>query len=241
MQKPFPITKAMREDVADKLTMQAVAQHGPRLGKALQQINAAYWEQHISKVDAELQIARKRWPGLIQVGVLAAVSTVTPECRPEEDKHTTSLAYFNSRNDRENVFRAKVLGSSAFSTVREFIRPARHYSQSAHELQFRSMEGSVPRLNDMQKLDATDPLVSQARCVAEEFEGVLAAGVAFRRQALDVLMACRTSRQVEDLFPEAAKLLPQPAKNEKAIVPTELAANVRSMLSNGVPPAMASA
>lgn len=239
MQKPFPITNAMREDVADKLTMQAVAQHGPRLGKALQQINAAYWEQHISKVDAELQIARKRWPGLIQVGVLAAVTTVTPKYRHEENESNRHLAYFYSRNERENAFRAKVLGSPDFSTVSEFIRKESHYSQSAHELQFRSVEGSIPRLNDMQLLDATNPLVTQALGVATEFEGVLDAGLAFRRQAMDVLMACRTSRQVEDLFPEAAKLLPQPAKNEKAMVPTELAANVRSMLSNGVPPVMA--
>lgn len=67
------------------------------------------------------------------------------------------------------------------------------------------------------------------------------AAVAFRAQAIDVLLACRTSRQVEDLFPEAAKLLPQPVKNEKALAPTELAANVRNMLNQGVPPVVAQA
>lgn len=62
-----------------------------------------------------------------------------------------------------------------------------------------------------------------------------------RAQAMDVLQACRTSRQVEDLFPEAAKLLPQPVKNGKALAPTELAANVRNMLNQGVPPVVAQA
>lgn len=241
MNKPFHISNAMRDDVADKLTLQAVAQHGPRLGKALEQINSAYWERHISKVEAELQIERKRWPALIQVGVLTAVTTVTPDYQPEENGSTTRLAYFSSRIERENTLRAKVLGSPAFSTVSEFIRKEDRYSSGALTLQFRSMVGSVPRLNEMQRLDHQDPLVAQARGIAAELDGVFAAALAFRRQAMDVLMACRTSRQVEDLFPEAAKLLPQPAKNEKAMVPTELAANVRSMLSNGVPPVMASA
>ncbi|EMO9523705.1 hypothetical protein RJ634_006291 [Pseudomonas aeruginosa] len=74
-----------------------------------------------------------------------------------------------------------------------------------------------------------------------DLAGVIEAAIAFRAQAMSVLLACRTSRQVEDLFPEAAKLLPQPVKEERALAPTELAANVRNMLSQGVPPVLAQA
>ncbi|AVK28929.1 hypothetical protein CSB85_3712 [Pseudomonas aeruginosa] len=85
--------------------------------------------------------------------------------------------------------------------------------------------------------DITDlKLKGLALLICSELESVVEAGLAFRSQAMDVLLACRTSRQVEDLFPEAAKLLPQPVKQDKALAPTELAANVRSMLSKGVPP-----
>ncbi|MCY1461710.1 hypothetical protein D9M71_793930 [compost metagenome] len=70
---------------------------------------------------------------------------------------------------------------------------------------------------------------------------MITAAVNFRRQAMDVLLACKTSRQLEDLFPEAAKLLPRPVKATQSVAPTELAANVRNMLAQGIPPVTAQA
>ncbi|CAC9222516.1 Uncharacterised protein [Pseudomonas aeruginosa] len=52
MQKHFTITQAMREEVADRLTLQAVAQHGPRIAADLQALNDQFWSKHNAAAEA---------------------------------------------------------------------------------------------------------------------------------------------------------------------------------------------
>jgi len=47
MQKHFSITNAMREKAADRLTVQAVAQHGPRIAADLAALNQQFWAKHV--------------------------------------------------------------------------------------------------------------------------------------------------------------------------------------------------
>lgn len=241
--KPFTITNAMRDKVADKLTLQAVAQHGPRIAAYLAALNDQFWTQHRAKVDALPGLCELNWAELIQAGAVAATATCEPyylKPRDGQEPRETQLVavYKEHKADARNALVAKVLGSTAFEGV------SQHLASQSYEghwvLNLKSTTGAVPRLTKMAVI--TDPaLESMALMVCADLSAVVEAAIAFRAQAMDVLQACRTSRQVEDLFPEAAKLLPQPVKNEKALAPTELAANVRNMLSKGVPPVLAQA
>ncbi len=243
MQKPFTITNAMRNKVADQLTVKAVAQHGPRIAADLAALNQQFWAKHVAAVEALPGLSKKHWADLIQAGAVTATASCAPtymQPRKDNDPSEQQLVavYRHYKEDARNALVAQVLGSTAFEGVSRYLE--RQQYDRHWVIGLKSPTGAVPRLNNMRLI--TDPaLESLALLICSELAGVIDAAVAFRAQAMDVLLACRTSRQVEDLFPEAAKLLPQPAKNEKALAPTELAANVRNMLNQGVPPVVAQA
>lgn len=241
--KPFTITNAMRDTVADKLTLQAVAQHGPRIAADLAALNAQFWAKHCAAVEALPGLDKKHWHELMQAGAVTATASCEPHYLvPREDKEpreTQLVAVFKEyKKDQRNDLVERVLGSTAYSGVSQYLTRQRY--EGHWVLSMKSPVGSVPRLNQMALI--TDPVLeTMALMACADLAGVVEAAIAFRAQAMSVLLACRTSRQTEDLFPEAAKLLPQPVKNEKALAPTELAANVRNMLSQGVPPLLAQA
>ncbi len=243
MQKPFTITNAMRNKVADQLTVKAVAQHGPRIAADLAALNQQFWAKHVAAVEALPGLSKKHWADLIQAGAVTATASCEPTyMQPRQDNDPSEqqlvAVYKHYKEDARNALVAQVLGSTAFEGVSRYLE--RQQYDRHWVIGLKSPTGAVPRLNNMRLI--TDPaLESLALLICSELAGVIDAAVAFRAQAIDVLLACRTSRQVEDLFPEAAKLLPQPAKNEKALAPTELAANVRNMLNQGVPPVVAQA
>lgn len=243
MHKPFTITHAMREEVANKLTLQAVAQHGPRIAADLTALNDQFWAKHCAAVDALPGLDKAHWPELIQAGAVAATATCEPyylKPREGDEPMETQLVavYKEYKAEARNGLVSRVLGSTAFEGVSRYLASKRY--EGNWVLTLKSPTGAVPRLTKMAVI--TDPVLeSMALLVCADLAGVVEAAVAFRAQAMSVLLACRSSRQVEDLFPEAAKLLPQPVKNEKALAPTELAANVRNMLSQGVPPVLAQA
>lgn len=243
MQKPFTITHAMRDKVADQLTLQAVAQHGPRIAADLEALNSQFWTKHRTAVDALPGLEKTHWADLIQVGAVTATATCEPHyLKPSEGKEPreTQLVavYKEYKAEARNTLVAKVLGSTAFEGVSRYLTSQRY--EGNWVLNLKSPTGAVPRLTKMAVI--SDPVLeSLALLACADLAGVVEAAIAFRAQAMSVLLACRTSRQVEDLFPEAAKLLPQPVKEERALAPTELAASVRNMLSQGVPPVLAQA
>lgn len=242
MQKHFTITQAMREEVADLLTLQAVAQHGPRIAADLSALNDQFWSKHRSAVEALPGLDKKHWADLIVAGALAAVVKcdvyyMKPRDGMEPTRCGLHLIFHEYKAERRNALVQQIIDSPAYAGVKPFVNRNAH-RDSDWSLRLTNPNGSVPRLVGMDVL--SDPIhETLALLCAQELQGVMKGAEAFRAQAMDVLLACRTSRQVEDLFPEAAKLLPQPVKNEKAVAPTELAANVREMLNAGVPPVVA--
>lgn len=242
--KPFIITNAMRDEVANTLTLQAVAQHGPRIASDLVALNTQFWSIHRDACETLPGITEKHWPELIRLGALTATTTCYPTYEQQQGEGLSPsvvpfvAAAIYYKQDARNALVDRILSSNAFEGVKHFLAENSRYERG-WKIRLISKTGAVPRLNGMDHIPKSlEPL---ALMICGDLESVIKAAVSFRAQAMDVLLACRTSRQVEDLFPEAAKLLPQPVKNEKALAPTELAASVRSMLSKGVPPVTARA
>lgn len=245
MQKHFTITNAMREEVANRLTLQAVAKHGPSIAGDLAALNDQFWAKHCGKVEALPGLVKKHWQALIQAGAVAAIATTWPTYQEERGEGrsaqvcTYCAAPHEYKKDARNALVDLLIHSPAFEGVKRFLAENSRYERG-WKIHLVSPTGSVPRLHGMENIEepAMDAI---AKRICKQMESVIEAAVSFRAQAMDVLLACRTSRQVEDLFPEAAKLLPQPVKNEKALAPVELAASVRAMLTKGVPPVAAQA
>ena len=237
MSKSFPISNDMRKQVADQLTIQAVAKHGPRIAKALVKMNAAFWEAHTAKVDALLKLERSRWPELIGVGMVAAVTSIKAKAGRE------SVISFSGKSgdDPAVVLRRLVLTSKPFEGVRHLVRKDDYYTSTTDVLWFISDSGSIPRLNSMEQIEEQAALIKQAAKIKEDLKEVFAAAEKFRDQVWTILLSVRSSRQLVDLFPEAAALLLQPVKNEQAVAPVELVDSVRGMLNKGVPPIPAQA
>jgi hypothetical protein len=241
MQKPFTINQTMRDQVADQLTAQAIAPHGPRIAADLAALNDQFWAKHRAAVEALPGLDKKHWADLIQAGAVTATANCEPaylKHREEREPSVTQLVAISKhyKADARNALVAKMLGSKPFDGVSRFVTKSRYDGDWV--ICLKSPTGAVPRLKQMDLI--TEPVhEALALLICSELTGVMEAAVSFRQQAMNVLQACRTSRQVEDLFPEAAKLLPQPVKHDKALAPTELAANVRNMLNSGVPPVLA--
>ncbi|MCY1309652.1 hypothetical protein D9M70_597680 [compost metagenome] len=84
-------------------------------------------------------------------------------------------------------------------------------------------------------IKALIPRAKRAKELTGRMLEILEEALVYRGECLDLLNACRTRKQLEELFPEAAALLPAPEPKVKALVPTELAAKVRKQLKEGVP------
>lgn len=229
----FTLTKEMREKVVDQLTVQAVEKHAKKLAASLTKINEEFWRRHCDAVDAVLQIDRARWPELIQAGVVAAASQVIPKVSGQNCPICFPKAGYNDKHGEAlEKTRRLVIRSSAFDSVMSHLN---FDSYRTLELRLRSPNGSVPRLTGMENLPAESGVIARAKKVHNELAAVFEAAHEFHEQATDVLNSCRTSRQLLEIFPEAAKLLPRPVKRNTDLAPAELVESVRGKLKHGIP------
>lgn len=237
MTTTFTLSKEMRAKVADDLTIKAVEKHGARLGKKLGRINDDFWQKHLANVAEILPVAPETYPELIQAGVLTATATCTPSDVDNQYLIAFALSERGSHRQELEVFRL-VLRSQPFSKVADFIKPE-GYRTHHYRLVFNSNAGSVPMLAQMHSVGLDKKLIEAAVIIRCELATVIRAAVEFRSKTMDILNSVRTSRQLTDLFPEAAKLLPPPVKTRTEVAPTELVDSVRSMLNKGIPPVAA--
>jgi hypothetical protein len=236
MTKHFAITNLMRNQLADQLTAQAIAQSGPAIATRLQAMNAIFWREHIDRVAALPGLEKSQWSALIQAGAVTAVSTCVPTTKIEEGAHFYNREFlkfsYSDRQDREKALLKLILASPAFSGVADLVTKSERSSNS-YSLRFKSTTGAVPRTHSLSDIPSDHPIVIAGRKIQTELEELLGAAAVFREQVIDVLVGCRSSRQVAELFPEAALLLPQPVTKEQHLAPVELIASVRKALSNG--------
>lgn len=233
----FSLSKEMRTKVADELTIKAVEKHGARISKKLVKINDEFWQRHLAKVAQVLTLEPARYPELIQSGLLTATTSCIPEGPGRKGLIKFALSDRGAGAEELSVFKL-VLRSQPFAKVADFIKPERYYD-THYRLVFVSATGSVPMLREMDQIGEQDKLLKGAEAIRTEMAEVMKAAVEFCSKTMDILNSVRTSRQLTDLFPEAAKLLPPPVKTRTEVAPTELVDSVRSMLNKGIPPVAA--
>lgn len=110
--------------------------------------------------------------------------------------------------------------------------------EACNRINLRSLEPeNIKEVDQLEqaRIRALAPLVKQVDELSAEFMSILTQALDYHEKVSDLLDACRTEKQLADLFPEAAAMLPQKVKKAQPVVPVELAKNVRRMLAEGVP------
>lgn len=219
--KSVRLTKEMREDIAMQLTRKAAAGNVASLKKQIEKVSAKFWGKHITECEKRLGTPPHKWHDLIRDGMLTATSSVVPDV-------------VKDGKNPEYAFQFEVSNKHPVPGIllRDFKVHRVQYSSTWKALVLESQK-SLPRFNGYETVSGM-LLVQYEEC-SDKLVAILKAAMDMYDETMSVLLACTTSRQLEDLLPEAAKLVPQPPAKSQAVMPSELAAKVRGMIETGIP------
>lgn len=249
------LSNEMRRELAVKLAVKAMEKHGAALGRLARKLKDTYRVRHLAKVKAvNPNITPETWAELIRAGLVAGASSAEVQ-RPDAKPGTWTTQYPPTSSAAPNL----VFGTTAPSRQRLFCTLFSELNQNSGFSALFSLfqrygftrdhlvspacllpaQPDLPGHHHWARLDPDDAgdnqLLKDVRAISTRMMKVLSEGFKFCEDSLDLLNACRTVKQLEDLFPEAAKLLPPPAPKRANIVPVEAAQRLRKMLETGVP------
>lgn len=249
MAKYIQLTNTMREHIASMLMCEAAKPKAADLIARVTDLNDKFWHTHAKRL-AAMGITPSIWPDLIVNGVCTSVLTAIPcyyetklgqyrNSRAEDASLKVYGVYPHSSlrtSQVHSMLIRSLLSSDAFAPLNKFITTDYKLNYD-FKLKFVA-SAAVPRIINMSVKTVEVAGIHQPMGeLCADINEVIRAALDFHKQALELLRACRTSRQLEELFPEAMRFLPAKAQERKQdLAPVELAANVRSMLNKGVPP-----
>lgn len=219
--KSFVLSKEVRSMVADKLTVKFASGQAKAFEKKLDKINKAFWSEHRKKVGDILKISEDRYPELIQAGCLTATSSAV---FTRKDLIVVESPY----NDGPEARMLELLRASPeFSVVRSYILYQRFHG---HVLRL-TADKTYPSFNEAGT--PSDEFMALAKPVVQSLSKLIEQAVEFHEQTKSILISCKTSRQLTDLFPEAASFLPKPESTDKKLMPIEQVKDIQAMLKTG--------
>lgn len=222
----FTLNKKMKEKLAYDLTAKAVEKKMKALEKKLVKLNVEFWAQHDKTVADVLKIDKKRYNELQLAGALLC---------------TTGVIACNLENSNigigETLLGISIEVNSRLQThITKFInRNGNYYSRL--KVMFVN-NYSVPTLNreTLNIADSRDcPFYKWADELLGEYISIIESAGEFHNDVTKIIMPIRSYRVLLDQFPEAAKLLPAPAKRAGNMIPVELINDVRDRLNAGIP------
>lgn len=233
MKNSVIITKKMREDIAIKLTIKAVAKQAPKLAAKAKKMNDWYWEQHCKKVEKLSKINRKDWPQLIAEGMINGTVLVTPTVESSVGAKSGDSERPMFLIEGASAEAMSVFCSSEFQCLSSYIKLCGYY-KNKYTLRFHN-QSTVPALNRMEVISHA-PTIAEAEKLRASVLELIEAIDEFHSKVIGILYSCKTSKQLEEILPEAAALIPAKPEPVKALLPLEQAKSVREMLKAGIPP-----
>lgn len=257
------LTNKIRRELSFKLAARALSKNIPAFNKAVDKLNAKFSEIHATCIETLLpEVPRSRWAELIQEGVLKPTGGSGLEVRHAVERgegpcayKTVTLGYASAdySTDHETVFallnamgviRSNSLLFSHHGGSTLYIKFSPKYAQpfpqvdSATDINLSMLHPTrchALSTAHRTRLESLAPLVEEASAITKAWLDIIVSGLRYREEVYDLLSSCKTRKQLEDVFPEAAKLLPPVAPKRNEVAPVELAANVRRRLVEGVP------
>lgn len=222
------ITKAMREDVATKLTANATKAKVKELESKLTCLAEDFWKEYQAQVDQLVKLPKKDWDALIQAGVVNATN-YRGVYKPGDTGSQRSIRLpFNRSYSRkvESDPRYDLSRSDVFPGINKFY-------DTYLQLSFQC-DSSKPNIGS--EFTCPEEISLRGAALSKEVEDLVTEAYAFKEEVMDILNSCTTKKQLENTLPEAAELLPQPEVKTNYLVPTQVVESVKSKLKNGVPP-----
>lgn len=231
------LTKAQREDALDQLTYAAIKHNIPSLNVSFKETQKLFWEDRGVMLDQVVKLPREDWARLIQSGCIHGMSSASPETKIQGCWRPIRRNIW-SDGDRRAAVLALILARPGASAIKECLTAHTH----THDVGYRwviKANYTWPRTNGIERLEDGSPVILSIKASDDLLTEVLRAGAEFRKECDAILTACKSLKQLEDLFPEAAKLIQAPLPKRTEIVPVEAANALRLKLAAGVPPKQA--
>lgn len=227
--KSFNLNNGMREELAKKITTQAIQTELLKWNSEVKRINGLFWEKHCIKI-VEAGLKKSLWDGLMQNGVVTSAFSISPKLAYKEKNNT----YYNDVYLMNKTEREQWIKTVNVSSITDSDQWFSSLSYGAVTLKFTSKK-PVPSITRADLISLDDDMLQMITAVKEWFKKIHQAARQCYRQTMAVLSSCRTYRQLENIFPEAAKMLPQPVqKIANEVAPVELIANIQTMLKSGI-------
>lgn len=229
--KSFTLSKEVKEQILLQLTIQAIKKHIPAVEKALKAVNKTYWDAHVAMLVEETGLSADKFPHLIQRGIMTGAMSIVPMNGSERVFHRIIE---KPRYEKSDTIHYKLMWRPEMKKIDEFFVANSGQSRDTIFFCF-SCDRSVPRTKDMEQIGENKKLVEAVTKAGGMLNAMLDAAADFHEQAKQVLLPIRTSTQLIDAFPEAAKLLVEPVRRTNELAPIEQVNRVREMLNKGVP------
>lgn len=250
------LNKTNRRELAIALAIKAISKHAPAVKRLTDDLQKRYKERHIKKfLEIMPEVPQSRWNELQQISVLHGTIGREPVYRvsdgkridwPRIDHHLKGLPFFGKWSERDGPehcrYRSFIDRLTVDPAWSHSLKSFRKYTNDPNcSLVFTVNFGqTLPAYQYEDRLYIADDridakLLKDTQAVLARMGNILTQGFAYAEQCLDLLEGCKTVKQLEDLFPEAAKLLPKAPPKDKPVAPVELATRVRRMLEEGVP------
>lgn len=231
------LNKKIRADIALKLTVKACEDSANTLAADIADLAKKFWARHESEVSVKLSgIPRKRWPQLIQEGVIVGAHRKHPSIPNDKSSYYRDAKLVQPSRFEYEDHPTKIASFTPGMLLRKFPNLDKQIHQHYRTWKIQLIAGATtPDYNTSEQFAADDQLIIEYIALTDRFEQILGEAKSMYIDTLDVLDACRTAKQLETLLPEAAKLVPKPAAKAKNVMPTELAEKIRGKIESGIP------
>lgn len=230
------ITQAQRAEALNLLTVEAIKHNIAPLSVAFKEVRKLFWDDRDMKLDAVVKLSREDWAKLIQVGCINGVVSAEPEAQVDghHGKVWTGVGKAWFTDSHSGAAAQLLLAQPGAYEIKQCIRVMP--TSLGYNWIIKS-DFTRPRIYGHDKVEGQ--LLLGIEAVDKLLREVIAEAAKFRVECEAVLFSCKTLKQLEDLFPEAAKLIPQPERKRTDLIPVEAAKALRLKLAAGVPPKQA--
>lgn len=235
------LNQKIRDKIAHRLTVDYAKSAATQLRADALRAADLFWHDHEKRVTRLVADDPEKWASLMSHGVYTRASFVQPEISENFDTDGETRPRWvyavplDARTKDDHHWLQRVLGDSEIALIgsHEPFQRARTFGpKTLYYLTFMPRRKPLPMLADMDKI-TTKAMVARLEDLSVRTQNLVGDLKAFYRDTMRILESCRSSKQLEDVFPEAAKLMPEKKTKGNQMIAQESINHVRQMLKQG--------
>lgn len=226
------LNNKLREEIAVKLTAKAMQVEGARIAAEIEKLNRVFWSKAEAKADAI--VPRHYWAQAVGTPIFNRESSVQPRVYDSEDESWSYGCAILRNRDRQTLDLVKsIMRDPQMAPLHRWLKESRYSYAQVLTLQHSS---SIPDPGHLDQVECPETIAALA-ALDKACNQLVFAGLDFHNKVSGVLFSCRSVKQLQELLPEAARLVPpKPVDRSSSLMPVETAQAIQRMLVAGVPP-----